>query len=243
LLCFSVFAIVADMGYGKSTRRQLDALVVNVELTLVSIIQGVALSFLAQSSRTPVGDLRFDQWPYVANGLMLILMFWSRSVVHALTLLRWPLEFVHNFLYIACTLVEAITFTDLTDPLRWYAFNAVFAILAWLIFVVDLRRMMHQRQSEATGPAEEELYGVIIRDYYMNIVLLMPAMALLNLTAIGGIYFWPEAVIRGGSHVVFATMQTIAFLGYLIYVIRLFATMAPMIQRTNQEEAAGLEGA
>jgi len=231
------------MGYGKSTRRQLDALVVNVELTLVSIIQGVALSFLTESSRTPVGDLRFDQWPYIANGLMLILIFWSRSVAHALTLLRWPLEFVHNFLYIACTLIEAITFSDLTDPLRWYALNTVFAILAWLVFVVDLRRMIRQRQSEPAGPAEEELYGVVIRDYYMNILLLMPGMTLLNLAAIVGIYFWPEVFIRGGGHVVFATIQTIAFLGYLIYVVRLFAAMAPVILRTNQEEAAGLEGA
>ena len=61
---------------GKYTRRQLDALVVSVELTLVSIIQGVALSFLTESSLTPLGDLRFEQWPSVANGLMLILMFW-----------------------------------------------------------------------------------------------------------------------------------------------------------------------
>jgi hypothetical protein len=53
---------------GKSTLRQLDALVVSVELTLVSIIQGVALSFLTESSRTPLGDLRLDLWPYVANG-------------------------------------------------------------------------------------------------------------------------------------------------------------------------------
>jgi hypothetical protein len=224
---------------GKSTRRHLDALVVSVELTLVSIIQGVALSFLAESSRTPLGDLRFDLWPYVANGLMLILIFWSRSVAHAFTLIRWPLELVHNSLYIACTLIEAITFTNLTDPLHWYAFNAVFAIFCWLVFVVDLRRMMRQRQSEAAGPAEEELFGVIIRDNYMNILLLMPGMTLLNLTAIGGIYFWPEVLIRGGGHVVFATIQTIAFLGYLIYVVRFFATMAPMILRANREEAAG----
>src|SRR5262249_1586016 len=204
---------------GESTRRQLDALVVSVELTLVSIIQGVALSFLTESSRTAPGDLRFDQWPYVANGLMLILIFWSRSVAHAFTLIRWPLEFTHNFLYIACTLIEAITFTDLTDPLRWYAFNAVFAILAWLAFVVDLRRMIRQRQSEAAGPAEEELYGLIVRDHYMNILLLMPGMTLLNLTAIGGIHLWPEVLIRGGGHVVFATIQTIAFLGYLMYIL------------------------
>jgi hypothetical protein len=36
---------------GKSTRRQLDALVVGVELTLMSIIQGVTLSFLTESAR------------------------------------------------------------------------------------------------------------------------------------------------------------------------------------------------
>jgi len=54
----------------KSTRRQLDALVVGVELTLMSIIQGVTLSFLTEGARTALADLRFDQWPYLANGLM-----------------------------------------------------------------------------------------------------------------------------------------------------------------------------
>src|SRR6516164_4624589 len=208
------------MGYGKSTRRQLDALVVSVELTLVSIIQGVALSFLAESSRIPLGDLRFDQWPYVANGLMLILMFWSRSVAHAFTLIRWPLELVHNSLYIACTLIEAIAFINLTDPLRWYAFNAVFAIFAWLVFALDRDRMIRQRKSAGPGPAEEELYRVIIRDHHLNILLLMPGMTLLNLTAIGAVYFWPEVLLQEGGHVVFAAIQTIAFFGYLIYVFR-----------------------
>jgi hypothetical protein len=50
-------------------------------------------------------------------------------------------------------------------------------------------------------------------------------MALLNLAAVGGIHFWPDVLVREGGHVVFATIQTIAFLGYLIYVIRFFATM------------------
>src|SRR6201984_2013897 len=108
----------------RATRHELDSLVVNIELTLGSIIQGVSLSVLTESARAPLGDLRFDQWPYVLNGLLIILLFWSRSVAHTLTLIRWPLEFGHNFFYIACTLVEGVTFTDLTDPLRWYAFNA-----------------------------------------------------------------------------------------------------------------------
>ena len=159
-------------------------------------------------------------------------------MAHAFTLIRWPLEFAHNFLYIACTLIGAITFTNLTDPLRWYGFNAVFAILAWLVFVVDLRRMIRHRHFEAAGPAEEKLYGIILRDHRINILLLMPGMMLLNLSAIGGIYFCPEVLVRGGGHVVFATIQTIAFLGYLIYVLRFFSAMAPIILRANQEEAA-----
>ena len=108
----------------------------------------------------------------------------------------------------------------------------MFAILAWFVFVVDLRRIVRQRESEAAGPAEEELYGVIIRDHYMNLLLLMPGMALFNLTAV-----WPDVLIRGGGHVVFATIQSIAFLGYLIYVYRFFAGTAPIILMANQEEA------
>src|ERR1700723_3027677 len=125
----------AERKAQRSTRRQLDGLVVNIELTLVSIIQGVALSVLTESSRAPIGDLRFDQWPYVANGLLVILLFWSRSTTHTLTLIRWPLEFAHNFLYITCTLVEAIMFTDLTDPIRWYALTGVFSVVVWTLFL------------------------------------------------------------------------------------------------------------
>jgi hypothetical protein len=62
----------------------------------------------------------------------------------------------------------------------------------WLTFAVDLRRMIRQRQSEAARPVEEELYRLIVRDNYINVPLLMPGLALLNLAAIVGIYFSPR---------------------------------------------------
>jgi hypothetical protein len=199
----------------RSIRRQLDTLVVNIELTLTSIIQGVALSVLTESSRAPLGDLRFDQWPYVANGLLVILLF---------------------FLYIACTLVEAITFTDLTDPLRWYAFSAAFGVSAWALFLADLR-LIRQRHDEALGPAEEELYGLILRDQQMNILLLVPSLTLYNLIAIVSIHLWPAVLIRGGGHVVFAALQTVTLFGDLMYVVRFFAKIAPLVLKANEEEA------
>lgn len=220
----------------RATRHELDSLVVNIELTLGSIIQGVALSVLTENSRTPLGELRFEQWLYVLNGLLIILLFWSRSVSHTLTLIRWPLEFSHNFLYITCTLFEAITFTDLGDPLRWYVFNAVFAILAWSVFLVDLR-IIRQRQEEARGAAERELYKLILKDQRMNIFLLVPGMILFHVAAAAVTCRWPELFIHRGWHVGFAAIQTTFLSGYLIYVLRFFSRMAPKILRADQEEA------
>lgn len=226
----------AERKAQRATRRQLDGMVVNIELTLVSIIQGVALSFLAESARTPLGDFRFDQWPYVANALLVILLFWSRSMTHTLTLIRWPLEFRHNFLYITCTLIEATLFTDLTDPLRWYAFSAAFAVAVWLLFLVDLR-LIRQRQAEAVGPAEEELYDIVLRDQHLNIRFLVPGMALYSLAGVCCLSLWPETFIRGGAHDVFAVIHTVTLVGYLIYVVRFYANIAPIVLRANQEES------
>ena len=221
----------------RSTRRSLDGLVVNIELTLVSIIQGVALSILVDNAHGPIGDLRYDQWPYIASGLLIILLFWSRSITHTLTLIRWPLEFRHNFLYITCTFIEGITFTKLGDPFQWFMLNGVFATAVWILFVADLR-LVRQRRAEAVGLAENELYQFVLSDQKMNIIWLVPGLGLFNFAAAYCIYHWPEQMIHGGLHEFFAIFQTASLLGYLTYVGRFFKAVAPNILVANQEESS-----
>jgi len=129
----------SDKKDASAAQTQLDGLVVNIELTLISIIQGVAFSFLAEHSRDVIIGLQLVFWPYAVTGLMIILLFWSRSLIHTLTVIRWPLELGHNFLYIACTLIETVAFTQLTNPLHWYALNRLFGIMTWALFALDLR--------------------------------------------------------------------------------------------------------
>jgi hypothetical protein len=129
----------SDKKDASAAQTQLDGLVVNIELTLISIIQGVAFSFLAEHSRDVIIGLQLVFWPYAVTGLLIILLFWSRSLIHTLTVIRWPLELGHNFLYIACTLIETVTFTQLTNPLHWYALNTLFGIMTWALFALDLR--------------------------------------------------------------------------------------------------------
>jgi hypothetical protein len=94
----------------SATRSELDSTVIEIELTLTSIVQGVALYFLIDNARSVLSIQQRAFWPYVVSGLLIILIFWSRSVVHTLTLIRWPLEFGHNFFYIACALGESLLF-------------------------------------------------------------------------------------------------------------------------------------
>ena len=125
-------------------------MVVEIELTLCSIIQGVALYFLVDNARLVLSGGQSVAWPYAATGLLVILLFWSRSLIHTLTLIRWPLEFVHNFLYIACALVESLAFTRLADPFMWFVMTALFAVIVWALFVYDLR-ILKLRGKDSAG--------------------------------------------------------------------------------------------
>src|SRR2546425_1914744 len=108
----------------SAARSDLDAMVVEIELTLVSIIQGVALTVLIENAYRAIAEPQLFFWPYVIAGLLVIFVFWSRAVLHIITVIRWPLEFGHNFLYIACALAEAVLFSPLGQPGRLFCFRA-----------------------------------------------------------------------------------------------------------------------
>src|SRR5207248_8996562 len=173
------------------SRRQLDSNVVNIELTLASIIQGVALYFLTESARTA---LSWNNWPalfYLSAGLCIIFIFWSRSIIHTLTLIKWPLEFGHNFFYIACALGEAILFTRLGRPLAWFRLSTVYAAFVWLLFVNDLR-LIRARLREAANEAERSLYQRTMEDQSLNIRVLVPLLLFFNIGCAAVINHWTD---------------------------------------------------
>jgi len=218
----------------SASRTELDALVVGIELTLTSIIQGVALYFLTDNARTVLSLRQIGNWPYVLAGLLIILIFWSRSVLHTLTLIRWPLEFPHNFFYIGCALGEALLFTRIGSPGAWFALSTAYAAIVWPLFAYDLR-MVRAREKDSAGDAASRLYALVARDQWVNIRLLMPALFLLNLTSALLIYARPHFLLVEGRHVFLIGAQVIALAVYLVYVIRFFSRLTPLILATRQE--------
>jgi hypothetical protein len=222
------------MRSSTEIRAGLDALTIEIELTLTSIIQGVALYFLTDNARMALSLREFTSWLYVAAGLLVILIFWSRSVLHTLTVIRWPLEFVHNFLYIACTLGEAILFTRLANPRAWFALSVGYALIVWTLFVVDLR-MIEARCRDSTGPGGAHLCAAVKRDQWLNIIWLVPGLFLLNVACVFCIWRWPAFFLGRGGHGILIAAMFCALAGYLVYVVRLYNRLAPLVSAMRSE--------
>ena len=214
-------------------RRDLDSVVINIELTLVSIIQGVALFFLTDNARALLSKEHAGAFLYVAAGLCVIFIFWSRSVIHTLTLIRWPLEFGHNFFYIACALGEAILFSRLDRPPAWFQISAAYAGVVWLLFIYDMR-LIQARIVEAQRDSERALYARARSDQLLNIRALVPLLFFLNLVCAFAIWIWPNLFIARAGHIWLINAQLVSFIGYLIYTGRYFAAIAPLVLRSRQ---------
>ena len=215
-------------------RTELDAMIVEIELTLVSIIQGVALTVLIESSRDIITELKFISWPYVLSGLLVIFIFWSRAVLHIITLIRWPLEFGHNFLYIGCALREAVSIAQLGNPANWFSFGAAFIAAGWVLFFYDLR-LIDGRQHDSAGQAGNRLYHCVKLDQWLNLTLLLPAVFILNVFCAICIRTWPAIFLAGNAHLWLIAIQLIGFAGYLFYVVRFYLKLAPLIADAHRE--------
>ena len=225
------------MNPPSASRRELDSTVVNIELTLVSIIQGVALFFLTDNARAIMSVRHWENFLYVAAGLCVIFVFWSRSIIHTLTLIRWPLEFGHNFFYIACALGEAILFSRLDRPLAWFQLSAAYAGVVWLLFIYDMR-LIRARIAEARSDAERTLYARARTDQLLNIWALVPLLFLLNLGCAFAIWYRPDLFIARAGHVWLISIQLVSFIGYLIYIARHFNALAPLVLRSREHDSA-----
>jgi hypothetical protein len=167
--------------------------------------------------------------------LCVIFIFWSRSVIHTLTLIRWPLEFGHNFFYIACALGEAILFTRLDDPLAWFQLSAAFAGIVWLLFIYDMR-LIRARVAESHDDSERALYARARSDQLLNICVLVPALIVLNLVSAFAIWCWPDLFIARARHVWLIGVQLLCFFGYLFYTTGYFSAIAPLVLRNRRTD-------
>ena len=211
---------IAPQAARSAARRALDATVVNIELTLISIIQGLALAVLAGAAVQPILQLQWQVFPYIVTGLLVVLIFWSRALVHTLSFIGWPLEFGHTFAYFGATLIEAVALTQVAEPAHWFALNALYALAVWGLYAWDLRVVLRDARAPASDE-ERALRDDILRDQRRNIRFMMPAAVAFQALSWWLVLRFPQAMLERGGHLLLIGL-TLAFSAhYLLDGVRL----------------------
>jgi len=219
----------------RAARNQLDQTVVGIELTLISIIQGLALGVLVAAAIAPLVEWRWQVWPYLATGLLVILIFWSRSLIHTLSFIGWPLEFGHTFIYFGATLIEAVALSQAANPERWFALNALYAAAVWGLYAYDLH-VVRRHADDFTTPGERALLDDIVRDQQVNIRWLMPLAVAFQGLSWWLVHAYPRTMIAAGWHLLLIALTLLFSLNYLYGGVRLLRRRQDwIVERGTQE--------
>jgi hypothetical protein len=224
-------------GHRSAARIRLDETVANIELTLISIVQGLALGVLANAAVDPIVGLQWQAWPYIATGLVLILIFWSRALLHTLSFIGWPLEFGHTFLYFASTLIEAAALTQVATPAHWYALNALYAACVWCLYAWDLR-LVRQQAGDFRTPGERALLADILADQRLNIRWMIPATVAFQALCWWLVLRYPEAMLERGWHLLAIGLSLAFSLHYLHGGMRMLRRRQDWIVERHAQERA-----
>src|SRR5512135_3339893 len=76
----------------EHAERDLSALVIAIEFTLISVMVGVILFPLMDLATPLLRDMRFEYWLYILSGLMFILYMWTEVISHSLSFIGWPIN-------------------------------------------------------------------------------------------------------------------------------------------------------
>jgi hypothetical protein len=221
----------------QAVRIQLHDTVVGIELTLISIIQGLALGVLAASAVQPLIALQWQVWPYVLTGLLTVLIFWSRSLVHTLSFIGWPLEFGHTFIYFGATLIEAVALSQVSNPEHWFALNALYAAVVWGLYGYDLH-LVRQREDDFDSPPERALLADIIHDQRVNIGFMMPAAVVFQAFAWWLVHEFPQAMLAQRWHLLLIGLTLLFSINYLYGGMRILRRRQEWIVDRNAHALA-----
>ncbi len=217
----------------EHAERDLSALVIAVEFTLISVMVGVILFPLMDLAMPLLRDLRFEYWLYILSGLMLILYLWTEVISHSLSFVGWPINIGHNLLYIVFAMLLAVQMHFLTDPRGWFAMSLANATVASAVFYYDLR-VIQERMAGATGPAAALFRAALERQ--RGLVRLAPFNIGNAILQVALIVLFPGIFIERPGHLILVAIQVVALMIMTNRTIRNFKAWSEPIVRKAMDE-------
>lgn len=217
------------------TKKDLDQVVLNIEFLVVSVVQGVALAALATSAIGPINNFQIEYWPYIISGFILILIFWSGVIIHALSFIDWPIDLKHSFFYFLASFVEVVLFSDITNPTKWFLLSAVFFGVAQILYQIDLKLIENHKKMFETIKSKKPLYQHILSQQLFEMRFIVPAGFIFSCAATALLYLYPTFFIVQQMHGLLIGIQIIFLLVFLKNLSNSFAKRSALITATIED--------
>ncbi len=155
-------------------RKDYDNIVLNIEFLVVSIVQGLAFSSLATVAAASLTTDTLYRWPAIIAAFLLLLLFWSQAMLHAISFIRWPMDVWHTMLYFLASFIEVIAFMHLGEPHLWFGLLTVFFAIVWLLYHRDLAMMQQYGAQRVKTKEEKGAYEHMKRRHEKEMRVLTP---------------------------------------------------------------------
>ncbi|HEY4519668.1 MAG TPA: hypothetical protein VJH33_01370 [Candidatus Paceibacterota bacterium] len=212
----------------------LNDTVMEIELVLISVVEGLALAVLAENSLPLFHGGEWQYIPYVLGGLLFIFVFWSQAIIHLLSFIRWPLSITHTLFYFLAGFIQVIAFGSLTNPLMWFFWCTVFSVIVAGLYMLDLKLLRQVKLELLSLPGGEELFKDSESRHRSDMFSLVPVAILFNGVCFVLLWTMPAVFLEGGYHVVLGVLQTLFSAWALYDSARNFRTRSVLISRSRE---------
>jgi hypothetical protein len=215
---------------------ELESLATSVELTLASVLQGIALAILVPKIVELITGGALAKLPYIPASLLLLFMVWVTLISHALSFITWPFDPLHNLLYFLIVTSEAVLLFFLDQPPQWFlslfGFGVVFGFNFWY-----KQRLLRRSAARYTSPAARELYTHIAGEQRASLGF-MAGYCAIGLVGFAGLRLRPElGLAQELGWVVTGFGAMILPLVHVLWQARVMARRAQLIEQAQADPA------
>jgi hypothetical protein len=215
-------------------RTRLDGVAAGIDMVVISMTQSLVLGVLAGVSLDPILDLRFEYWPYILIGLLIVLNFWARTIIHVLSFTTWPPDLFRAFAYFAAAFIEGLAVRQILNPTNFFALGVIYTISAWILYWIDRRFIFRHMRKDET-PSGKLLLQDILRDQVWNLRFGVPIFSIISGLSAGLCFFRPEVFFGGRWHLLLACAALVAAGLYLGQTVSLLAKRSRLIFQRDIE--------
>jgi hypothetical protein len=211
---------------------ELEGLATSVELTLASVLQGIALAILVPKIVDLITSGAVAKLPYIPASLLLLFMVWVLFISHAISFITWPFDPLHNLLYFLIVSSEAVLLFFLDKPAQWFLSLVGFGLL--LGFSCWYNQGLLQRSaSRCITAAARELYGHILYEQRVGLQV-MSGYCLVGLAGFGALQLRPDlGLAQELGWVVTGLGAMVLPLLHVLWQARMMAQRARLIEQVK----------